>query len=547
MRFPERRQIVMARSRALGHCVCNPAIPCPCETLLNQDLCPCAGERPDPTGEAARLTRRASKAGCASKIGRADLQRVLERLPRYEDSNVLVGVAAGDDAGIYRLEGEYNLAQTVDVFSPVVDDPFDFGRICAANSVSDIYAMGGRPLCALSIIGFPIDELPHEIMAGILRGGIETLREAGVPVIGGHSLQDDEIKAGFAVSGLVRGTGLTQAGARPGDALVLTKAIGTGVISFAAQIGRASDDAVALITRSMVTLNKDAAEAMLERGAHACTDITGFSLLGHLSQMVLHSGVSAEIELAKVPLFAEALACARAGIIPGAVERNREAFAEGIEIQGAADENELSLFYDAQTSGGLLVALREDQARGYVDSLRAKGHAAVSIIGTITEKRKYNILIHWSQPERLVGGYREPLPASSAREEEPCCANPPAAATCCGEPGGESGPPFVAVPPATPPPVTKLSEPPGEVAEAFQQFMKTVNAPGQVDARTKKLLAIALSIAQKCEPCLKIHLESALALGMDWETIDEAAWMAIAFRGAPAKMFYEQVKRQKMK
>ncbi len=541
MRYPERRKILMERSQALGHCVCNPAMPCPCGTLLQQNLCPCAGERPDPTGEAVRLTRRARKTGCASKISRADLTRVLERLPRYEDPNVLVGMAAGDDAGIYRLDGGYNLAQTVDVFSPVVDDPFDFGRICAANAVSDIYAMGGRPLCALSIIGFPIDELPGEIMAEILRGGIETMRAAGVSVIGGHSLQDDEIKAGFAVSGLVRGTGLTQAGARPGDAVVLTKPIGTGIVSFAAQIGRASDEAVAFITRSMATLNQDAAEGMLEFGAHACTDVTGFSLLGHLSQLARRSEVSAEIRFSQIPFFAEALAGARAGIIPGAVERNREAFAECVEVQGTADENELSLLYDAQTSGGLLVALPEHQADRYVEALQSRGHAAVSIIGRITEKREYPVTVYGSRPEHLAGEYREPLPAAPMRAEEPGHATPPAF-SCCVEQGGESGRPAGTAAAATPPDATHPPEPAGDAAAAFKQFMKTVNAPGAVDAKTQKLLAIALSIAQKCESCLKIHLENALAQGMKWDEIDEAAWMAIAFCGAPAKMFYDQVK-----
>ena len=214
---------------ALGHCVCNPKQPCPCDIFHSHNLCPCAGERPDPPKEAIRLTQTVRKAGCASKISQADLQRVLSQLPTYDDPNVLVGIAAGDDAGIYDIGGEYNLVQTVDVFSPVVDDPYTYGQICAANSVSDIYAMGGKPVCALSVIGFPIEELPGEVMADILRGGVETLREAGVSVIGGHSINDEELKCGFAVTGLIQGNGgVTNAGARPGDVPGINQASGDG-------------------------------------------------------------------------------------------------------------------------------------------------------------------------------------------------------------------------------------------------------------------------------------------------------------------------------
>ena len=193
-----RRKAVMARSIKLGHCVCNPKLPCPCPNFKEHNICSCAGERmPVKTGEVC-LTQYVRKAGCASKIGQADLAKILSKLPPVTDPRVLVGTAAGDDAGIYQLDNRYSLVQTVDVFTPCVDDPYLFGQISAANSVSDVYAMGGKPLTALSIIGFPIDELDGAIMEAILRGGMDKLNEAGCALISGHSINDEEIKCGFA-------------------------------------------------------------------------------------------------------------------------------------------------------------------------------------------------------------------------------------------------------------------------------------------------------------------------------------------------------------
>lgn len=537
MRFPERRKRVMARSIALNHCICNPKQPCPCETFNTQNLCPCAGERPDPTPGSIQLTKTVRKAGCASKISQADLQRVLSQLPTYDDPNVLVGIAAGDDAGVYRIGGDFDLVQTVDVFSPVVDDPYTFGQICAANSVSDIYAMGARPICALSIIGFPIETLPGEVMSDILRGGIDKMREAGVSVIGGHSINDEELKCGFAVTGLIRGTGMTTDAARPGDALVLTKPLGVGIVSFAAQIGRVSNEAVELIGLSMAELNQDAAELMIEHGAHACTDVTGFSLMGHLVQMVRHSGVSAEIDMASVPVFAEALACAKAGIIPGAVERNLESFAGDVFPNPDTNESLFALLFDAQTSGGLLVSLPEEKANAYIQAMRERGRSSVSRIGKIVNKNEHCVKVNLGEPTQWVGTYREP---SRAEKTPPL---PPVNASCCA--GGEHE--FAAsraemtppLPPTLPSPAI-----PQEIGDAFKQFSQAANAPNAIDARNKKLMAIALSIATRCEPCLKIHLQSTLAQGMPWTDIEEAAWMAIFFSGAPAKMFYEKIKQE---
>lgn len=549
MRFPEKRKLIMRRSMALGHCVCNPKKPCPCDTLLEKNLCPCAGERPDPPREAVRLTRFVRKAGCASKIGQADLKRVLKDLPVFDDPNVLVGFPAGDDAGIYRLEGDNNLVQTVDVFSPVVDDPYMFGQISAANSVSDIYAMGGKPICALSIIGFPIEELPGEVMSAILRGGLETMHEAGVSVIGGHSINDEEIKCGFAVTGLISGTGsVTNAGARTGDLIVLTKPIGTGLISFASQIGMASEEASALIAKSMAELNKDAAELMLENGADACTDVTGFSLLGHLSEMACRSGATARIFMKDVPVFAEALACVEAEIIPGAVERNKECFIDRVALEGPARlESLVDIFYDAQTSGGLLVTLPPEPAEAFVQSMKDKGHEFTSIIGEVIERADSDVQVILERPEAMVGEYR-PKSKEDIRNAMKEVPESTEDICCCG--GGESEPlessnyePASTVEQLGEDKETLMSEE-SQTQEQYVKFMKSVNAPGELNAKTKRMLAIALSISERCTPCLKIHLTAAIHEGISVEAIDEAAWVAISFCGAPAKMFYEDMKKR---
>lgn len=542
MRIPDKRKMVMTRSMALGHCVCNPKQPCPCPVLIERDLCPCAGERPDPPQEVVRLTQHVRKAGCASKINRTDLSRVLAELPIPDDPNVLVGMAAGDDAGIYRLDGEWDLVQTVDVFSPIVDDPYTFGQISAANSVSDIYAMGGRPICALSIIGFPIEELPHDVMVAILRGGVDTLQVAGVSVIGGHSINDEEIKCGFAVSGLIgHGGGVANDGARVGDQLVLTKPIGTGLISFAAQIGRATAGVAECIGRSMATLNRDAAKWMVECGATACTDVTGFGLLGHLSEIARHSGVTAVVNGETVPVFADAVRCLRAGIIPGAVERNRESFAQNVTVSGD-DIHLLDLLYDAQTSGGLLVALAESEIDTYVRAMHERGHEATSRIGEIVAREEHPVRVLLKEPTNLVGESGEPPPTSmkSADVVESCCDAPSESPACCEAVAAQGSQ-------AQPPQLKKVAERTGDVLEsserAFKTFMQSVNAPGSVDGKFKRLLAIALSVSQRCEPCLELHIQKALEQGITWEEIDEAVWLTVGFCGAPAKMFYERIRQ----
>jgi selenide,water dikinase len=278
----EKRRRIMQRSVKLGHCICNPRQACPCETFKEKDICPCAGERPEQAIEQVKLTALVEKAGCASKINQNDLKQVLAGLPEIPDPNVLVSSNTCDDAGVYRINDDMALVQTVDVFTPSIDDPYTFGQIAAANSLSDVYAMGGKPLTALSIIGFPIESLSHRVMTQMLRGGMDKMREAGVAVIGGHSINDKEPKFGYAVTGLVNPSKIiTNDRAKPGDVLVLTKPLGVGVISFAGQMGLASASALAAAAESMTELNAAAGEVMVQMGIETATDVTGFGLLGH--------------------------------------------------------------------------------------------------------------------------------------------------------------------------------------------------------------------------------------------------------------------------
>jgi selenide,water dikinase len=284
---------------------------------------------------------------------------VLPRVPRLKDDNLLVGFDANDDAGVYRISPECALVQTTDFFTPIVDDPFTFGAIAAANALSDVYAMGGRPLTALSILCYP-GKGDLEDLEAILRGGGEKMIEAGCVVLGGHSVSDDEIKFGYAVTGTVHPDKVkTNAGARPGDALVLTKPIGTGVIATALKRGIAREEDVAGSIRSMLALNRAACEAMERGGAHGCTDVTGFGLLGHAREMALASGVTLEIDWRAIEFLPGALDYSGQGAIPGGLKNNR-AFAEcAVTIEGDLPEPVLQLLYDPQTSGGLLIAVPE--------------------------------------------------------------------------------------------------------------------------------------------------------------------------------------------
>ena len=390
----EKRRRIMQRSIKLGHCICNPKQPCPCDVFIEQNVCVCAGERTEDVSENVPLTRFVENAGCASKINQTDLKIVLAGLPAISDPKVLVSADTCDDAGVYKLTEDTALVQSVDVFTPNVDDPYVFGQIAAANSLSDIYAMGGKPLTALSIVGFPIETMSHKIMNRMLRGGIDKMKEAGVEVFGGHSIKDTEIKFGFAVTGLIDPNKIvTNDKATPGDVLVLTKPLGTGVISFASQLGRASEEALEVIGRSMAALNKEAAETMVEAGVTTATDVTGFGLMGHLSEMVAQSGVTAEIYVDQVPFFDGVLDFVREDLISGAIERNREYAVQYVEVtEGVSEEVEIAL-YDPQTSGGLLIALKEDRGEEFIANLKKKGIDTAAIIGRVIAKSEGKIVL----------------------------------------------------------------------------------------------------------------------------------------------------------
>jgi len=302
---------------------------------------------------------------------------VLARIPRWASENVLVGFDTADDAGVYKLTPECALVQTVDFFTPIVDDPYTFGAIAAANALSDVYAMGGKPVSALSILGWPA-EGDLDDLAEILRGGAEKIHEADCALLGGHSIKDPEVKFGYAVTGTIHPERIkTNAGARPGDALVLTKRIGTGVISTALKQGVAKEADVAAAVASMLKLNRAACEAMLEFDVHGCTDVTGFGLIGHAREVALASKVTIEIDPRALRFLPGALEYARQGAIPGGLKNNREFAASCVEGSSEFDD----LLYDPQTSGGLLIALPEPDAA----ALEKKMPDAYRI-GHVTEK-----------------------------------------------------------------------------------------------------------------------------------------------------------------
>ncbi len=395
----KKRRRIMGRSIALGHCICNPKDPCPCDLFKQKNVCLCSGEREADAPEDVALTTLIENAGCASKISQEDLKRALSGLPRIFDPRVLVSSETCDDAGVYRLAPRRALVQSVDVFTPVVDDAYAFGEIAAANSVSDIYAMGGRPLTALSIVAFPIDTLSPRIMNRMLQGGVDKLREAGVALLGGHSIKDREIKLGFAVTGVVDPRKMTvNSKAKPGDVLILTKPIGTGTLSFARQIGRAPAAGLAEAEASMRALNRAAARLMTAAGVTTATDITGFGLAGHLGEMAAQSGVEIEVYGASIPVFSGVLDLIRAGVISGAVERNREYASSFVRRAAGAAEDLETLLYDPQTSGGLLMAARSSKAPALLAALHKKGVFSAAIIGRVTRKGPARIVLRARPP-----------------------------------------------------------------------------------------------------------------------------------------------------
>jgi selenide,water dikinase len=303
-------------------------------------------------------------------------------MPRSDDDRVLIDFRTSDDAGVYRWESGPALVQTVDFFTPIVDDPFVYGQIAAANALSDVYAMGGRPLTALAIAAFPPDEPGEAVIRQIFLGGLDKLREAGVALLGGHTVRDQEIKFGYAVTGAVDPARvLANAGAHAGDALLLTKPLGTGLIATALKFGRATEQSIAAAVGSMTTLNRRAADVLV--GAkpglvHACTDITGFGLIGHASEMAAASGCTIRIDARRVPLLDGALTLGRKNL-PGGGKTNESHFGPRVRTEGAIDADLLAVLYDPQTSGGLFAAVAREEAAELIQRLQSAGVDAVEI------------------------------------------------------------------------------------------------------------------------------------------------------------------------
>ena len=319
-------------------------------------------------------------------MGPEDLDQILKELPIPKDPKVLVGLDTSDDAGVYQLNDEVALVQTVDFFTPIVDDPFTFGQIAVANALSDVYAMGGIPLTGMNLVAFPIKTLSPSILKEILLGGLSKMKEAGVAVVGGHSIEDPEIKYGLAVTGVVHPKKImTNAKAKIGDKLVLTKPLGTGIIATALKGEMASEEAVQKIVESMVTLNKIASEQMKNFEAHACTDITGFSFIGHTLEMAIASQVGMVIQSKTIPIFPEAMEYVKLGLIPGGAYSNRDFFSCRVEVYSDVPDLLVNIFYDPQTSGGLLISLPSDKAEELVVNLKKEGQVYSSIVGEVVE------------------------------------------------------------------------------------------------------------------------------------------------------------------
>jgi selenide,water dikinase len=371
-----------------------------------------------------RLTETVKAGGCASKLSPALLDQVLGKLPRQHDANVLVGFDHADDAGVYRITPDLALVQTVDFFTPMVDDPYTFGQIAATNALSDVYAMGGRPITALAHVCFPAKG-DFEVLEQILAGGLSKMMEANCTVVGGHSIRDEETKFGYSVTGLIDPERVfTNGGARPGDRLLFTKALGTGVISTAIKKGTAKPSWIEAATRSMTTLNKTASELIVvfstqaettaahvgtaalgrpaepssaalsprpttsdQRPIHSLTDVTGFGLIGHAREMALASNVSLRFHIHQIPLLEGALDCIRAGNIPGGLNNNRD-FAECVVGYDEAIPEELkTILFDPQTAGGLLVAVAPEHSPDLIRDLKAAGVPVVEI-GEVRERTK---------------------------------------------------------------------------------------------------------------------------------------------------------------
>jgi len=348
---------------------------------------------PENSGK-VKLTHFTHGLGCACKLRPQALELILRDLPVPDDARVLVGASTSDDAAVYQINQQTAIVQTVDFFTPIVDEPYHFGAIAAANAFSDIYAMGGKPLFALNIVGFPSNRLPMATLREILQGAHDKAKEANVSIIGGHTIDDTEPKFGLAVTGVISPDKiLTNANAQPGDALILTKPLGLGILTTAIKRGMVEQNVIDMAIALMSRLNRTAAECLDNFDVHACTDVTGFGLLGHLKEMTLGANLQADISSSQVPVIPEARDLAVANIVPGGTLNNMEYVADIVEWSDNIAASSRILLCDAQTSGGLLIALPETQAVALVETLRAKDVIHAAIIGRMVVGKNGKICV----------------------------------------------------------------------------------------------------------------------------------------------------------
>jgi selenide, water dikinase len=344
--------------------------------------------------EPIRLTQFAKRAGCAAKQPPGYLLSLLGSLPKITDPNVLVGSATADDAAVYKLSDDLALVFTTDFFTPIVDRPYDFGAVAAANALSDVYAMGGTPLMALSIVGFPDAALPPEVLVEILKGAADKAAEADIAIVGGHTIKAEEPIFGLAVIGKVRPDRvLSNDKAWAGDVLILTKPLGLGIITTAAKNGEDKLGAISNAIRLMTTLNRSAGEVFLHHGVHALTDVTGFGLLGHLRNIVAASKVGAQVFVNRVPVLEAARQYVQAGIYPGGTNANHKFLADWVRYSNDVSKEDQLLLCDAQTSGGLLAAVAVDRADDVINSLHERGVSDAVVIGKITSDYPGQIVV----------------------------------------------------------------------------------------------------------------------------------------------------------
>lgn len=323
-----------------------------------------------------------------------DLERALCGLEFPTDSNVIVGLEKADDAGVYKVSDDLAIIQTVDFFTPIVDDPYWFGQIAAANALSDVYAMGGVPKTAMNLVAFPLKDMDISVLRQIIQGGLDKMREAGVVLVGGHSVEDKELKYGLSVTGFIHPDRvLTKKNLKAGDRLILTKPLGTGIINTAIKGGLASKEITDTVTRLMATLNRDAAEIMANYPVHACTDITGFGFLGHLAEMVVDSETGIRIQTDRVPILPQTLNYAGMGLVPEGAYKNREFFERHVDFAPRVDALIQDILFDPQTSGGLLICVEGNRADDLLQALKKKGVHDAAIVGQVEPEPKEKIVV----------------------------------------------------------------------------------------------------------------------------------------------------------